>query len=535
MRASYVHLALIALLTLCALTAKSAHADSPQALLRKGNSLFAAGDYVGAFAAFEQGYEQSKSPTPVFLRSMAFCLLKMYRHEEAKQLLREYLKKYPKAADRTRIDNTLKELEIVVATKLSITTTPAGAEVYIDTLASNMRGKTPYEGTIKPGEHTVFLRLDGYQTATKLITVKPRATVKLDLPLLIPVRIDSKPPGATIRVGAPDRPARGKTPATIGMRPGAHTVYLALDGFKSFSAPITASASKEVTLAAELRVGLNIQTTPSGAAVLLDGQAQPGVTPVEVEATPGQHKLEIALAGFNRVSRVVQFKRGQSQPLALELTGGLLSMRTDTPGARVKVGRLEIGTTPLERASVPAGPQQVVIEHPERRSWHQAIAFSADEVVAAKVKLGRRSWPFWTMAAASAGALIAGIATFVVASSKTNELNTTKVYDRDPSDAGVVQVGTGICSNGSSVKRYDIGPESVKATELFDRNGNLLGYTDDDCSYQMHHMTTALFSIGATGAIGSLLYYLFFMRPEAQIERHPRGEAISAEAADLRL
>jgi hypothetical protein len=25
------------------------------------------------------------------------------------------------------------------------------------------------------------------------------------------------------------------------------------------------------------------------------------------------------------------------------------------------------------------------------------------------------------------------------------------------------------------------------------------------------------------------------MRPEAQIERHPRGEAISAEAADLRL
>ncbi len=52
---------------------------------------------------------------------------------------------------------------------LQITSTPTGAQVYIDT--TTLRGTTPYTTTLTPGIHKLILKKQGYQEYTKKITI----------------------------------------------------------------------------------------------------------------------------------------------------------------------------------------------------------------------------------------------------------------------------------------------------------------------------------------------------------------------------
>ena len=117
---------------------RDARAETLRSVLTKGNQLFAAGEYKAAHDVFKTGYE--KSQTPVFLRSMAFCLLKLYRHADAQALLQQYLAKFPKAQDLDKIKKTLGDLDVVVATTVRVRSTPSGADLYIDAEAATLYG-----------------------------------------------------------------------------------------------------------------------------------------------------------------------------------------------------------------------------------------------------------------------------------------------------------------------------------------------------------------------------------------------------------
>lgn len=130
----------------------------------------------------------------------------------------------------------------VLETKLEIRTSPEGAAVVVDGVAA---GASPWTGVVKPGRKAVTLSLEGYEPLTiEVDAAKAQTTTKnVELkPSTVSVFIDSVPSGALVLIdGAP----RGKSPLSLRLAPGKHSVELSLDG------------SERLTATAEAGPGLN--------------------------------------------------------------------------------------------------------------------------------------------------------------------------------------------------------------------------------------------------------------------------------------
>ncbi|MBK6849474.1 MAG: carboxypeptidase regulatory-like domain-containing protein [Proteobacteria bacterium] len=165
--------------------------------MAQGNRLFAAGDYAAAFEVFAAA--QQRWPRPVLLRSMAFCQLKRARHREALELLQRYAASYPHAGDAARITATIAELEVAMATRLNVSSTPSGAAVFLDTEASGQRGTTP-SPALAPGRHTLILQHPGFEPTTRDFVLEPRQQLTLALRLAVGLHVTSSPSGAALHV-----------------------------------------------------------------------------------------------------------------------------------------------------------------------------------------------------------------------------------------------------------------------------------------------------------------------------------------------
>jgi hypothetical protein len=458
-----------------------AHGQSARKLLKKGNKLFATGDYKGAFQAFEAG--NKKRPSPSFLRSMAFCKMKLYEHKSAQSLLEKYLRKYKRAKDRKKLTDTLKKLEDVAQTVVDLTSTPSGADIYIDAEAAGKVGQTPKKVTIEPGTHTLILRKQGFAPTTKTFTIKSRQSLTMAVVMEVPFKLDSQPSGAEVYVDKPEGKPLGKTPLTDAtIAPGARTIYVKAKGYKTFVKKLDVKGA--VALSAKLSLGLRIDSLPAGAVVSIDGSKIEGVTPLEAAVTPGTHKVSISLPGFKDFEKTITVSPGADASFQAKMRGGLLSMRTGPTGAKVKVGGVELGKTPLDKVPVPLGTKTVQLEHPSRRPWKKSLAFDDTTMIDAEVKLGSPSWPFWVMAGTAAAAGIAGGALGIVSLGKKNDY---------------VELSDGQCQKGS----------------------------DDPvtCPYATHDASTGLLISAGVVAAASLAYYLIWMRPSEKIARRQRAVA----------
>lgn len=461
--------------------AQNKNAKAAKKLLSQGNKLFAAGDYPEAFKAFEKGY--TLRPSPVFLRSMAYCQLKMYQHGEARKLMKKYQKKYPRAKDKGKMAEIVSGLEVVIQTKITITTQPSGADVYIDAEAAGKVGKTRYSGTIHPGKHTLILKKPGYYTTVREFTINAKQDIKLKLKLKVPLEITSNPPGATIHMGKAATRSIGTTPFSGGIEPGKFTVYLKLKDYRTRKLKLSAVGGARAKISSELFVGLKVASAPAGARVVMDGKMLDGVTPMVVDARPGRHKLEIKMDGFSPVSQAVDVQPGVGSDLSIRLKGGLLSMRTSVKGATVVVGPVKLGASPLARATVPLGKHVVKVTHASRRSWSHPLEFTPDQHVTAELEMGHPMAPFWISAGVSAVGLLVGSITGIMAMKHVADAN-----------------DQGRCS-----------PEGVKLNP--DAEGG--------CGFGLQHTSTTGFITGGVAAGVALVYYFLWARDSVKITRAP--------------
>jgi len=68
----------------------------------------------------------------------------------------------------------------------------------------------------------------------------------------------------------------------------------------------------------ETTAALHIESTPSGAAVSVDGEPV-GTTPVDVPTTPGTHEVSVSLDGYDVATRSVDAAAGHPEDVALNL------------------------------------------------------------------------------------------------------------------------------------------------------------------------------------------------------------------------
>ncbi len=144
---------------------------------------------------------------------------------------------------------------------LKLTTTPSGARIVID---GKPAGVTPFDQGIAPGPHEVTVELEGRDSETRFVTIKPGEPTTLDVPLVAKASSKKWMPLATMGAGVlllvtgsvmfaidqdkgPDQPPEIRNTAPAGVAIGVAGIAVATAGYfwyrsttKHESAPVAA-------------------------------------------------------------------------------------------------------------------------------------------------------------------------------------------------------------------------------------------------------------------------------------------------------
>ncbi len=219
---------------------------------------------------------------------------------------------------------------------LTVTSTPPGAQVYLD---GTSIGTTPLtKNDVTPSSHTLRLTLTGYDAYIMNITLQagvPRTVVAFltKTPPAAPttaatLTVTSEPSGAEVYLDGKDT---GKmTPSTFAVAIGTHAVKVTKDGYDAYQDSVAlAQAGMTKTLPVTLiktpatptTATLTITSTPPEAKVSVDGISK-GKTPLTISVEAGTRVLRVTKAtkdGFLGFEITETILAGQNRAIAADL------------------------------------------------------------------------------------------------------------------------------------------------------------------------------------------------------------------------
>ncbi len=186
-------------------------------------------------------------------------------------------------------------------------------------------GRTPLNDIeIDPGQYTLTVTADRYQTETQTISIAGRqeqSDFQVDLaPAWAEISFSTTPAGAEILV---DGQVLGVTPYTAEILEGEHELTLKLPAHKAWQDELAVIAGQNMQLpdvALERADGLVfIRSQPSGANVTINGEFR-GQTPVEIALAPGRaHEITLFRSGFNPAERRIETRPNEEQDITVPL------------------------------------------------------------------------------------------------------------------------------------------------------------------------------------------------------------------------
>ncbi len=281
---------------------------------------------------------------------------------------------------------------------LRVTTTPDGAEVYLD---GTVIGRTPYaSGRVDAGTHDITLVLEGYDRYAKQVTVLDGRLTRVDValtrtPTTGTLAVLSSPPGAAVRVDGVDR---GETPYEgRGFGPGTHLVELRLGGYRDYRVQAIVGANRRTEVVTTLEPlpppgRLAVTSTPSGADVYLDGLLR-GLTPITLEAAAGVHEVRAEADGYQAETVMVEVVSGNETPLHLTLLSapvatassgsitGAVRVVSEPPGAAIVIDGEQRGIAPRTVRELPAGDHRLVLTVAGYAPIEETVSIAAGETI----------------------------------------------------------------------------------------------------------------------------------------------------------
>lgn len=210
---------------------------------------------------------------------------------------------------------------------------------------------------------------DGRIAVGQLVGLAPVPGMKrpeLPLPALV---VNSQPGQAVVTVNGR---VAGITPVAVALEAGESTVAeLSLRDHSAGAYEITAAQDEALAMAVALKEippfgELVVRTEPSGAKVSLDGR-EIGETPLAAkDVASGDHQLSVKLPGHKAVTRSVTIRRQRSTEVEVALEKDLRPVRIISvpEGARVALDGEQVGSTPLDLASVATGARELRLTLP---------------------------------------------------------------------------------------------------------------------------------------------------------------------------
>lgn len=235
--------------------------------------------------------------------------------------------------------------------QLQLTSTPPGAEVYIDN-DYKPAGTTPFTTERLPkGKHTLQFRLASYKPLKQTVDVVGDASVQAISATLEPnfAEVSVLAPGnADIYINQ-ERKGSGRWSGRLNT--GLYTVEARKESHYSTrkTVDIKAGEATEILLEAPIpRYGsLNINTDPIGAKVFVDGEFL-GETPnIFRNILAGARTLRVEKNGFVSESQTITIEEGKVTPLDLTLqNGGSVTIHSQVSGTEVFVDGTHVGNAP---------------------------------------------------------------------------------------------------------------------------------------------------------------------------------------------
>lgn len=245
---------------------------------------------------------------------------------------------------------------------------------------------------------------------------KPFACVAFDPPPApVAFTFRTQEPGAAVRVDDNDV---GKTPLTVPLLPGSHTVAVVQPDGRSAEQQLDVKPGrKKMDLLVEMPreaggpATLSVQSDPPNANVLVDG-AVAGRTPFQGELQPGEHVVAVEADGRMREERKVVAREGRDASVSFALAPlprtPAIAVESEPIGALVILDDKERGRTPF-LAPLAKGRHQLVLKLEGHREVGTDFAMPADRDLGIRLDLpvGAGTGSRLTLTSAPSGAKVA--------------------------------------------------------------------------------------------------------------------------------
>jgi len=171
---------------------------------------------------------------------------------------------------------------------------------------------------LAPAQYSLEVQKEGYQPMQTALQVKPGSVVdqKVTLESLAKgLLLTSKPAGADVFINGAKQ--SGQTPVTLPLAPGSYNLVLRMPGYDAYAGNVQVKDNIQTQLDVQLKekstvkvAWAEVETTPKGAEILVDGNPTGQTTPSRVQVPAGLHTVTVRMPGFQPVRRTIQATEG---------------------------------------------------------------------------------------------------------------------------------------------------------------------------------------------------------------------------------
>src|SRR5207249_1919289 len=198
---------------------------------------------------------------------------------------------------------------------IHVITDVIGATAVLRGPAGNILSKceTPCSfNNLSPARYSLEVQKEGYQPVQTALQIKSGDAqdqkIKLES-LAKGIFISSQPPGADVFINGAKQ--SGQTPVTLPLAPGQYNLVLRLQGYEPYAGPVQVKDNVQTQLtdvplrakSAGRVAWAQVNSTPKGAEIILDGNSTGQFTPARVQVPTGTHTITLKLNGFQQIRR----------------------------------------------------------------------------------------------------------------------------------------------------------------------------------------------------------------------------------------
>lgn len=264
---------------------------------------------------------------------------------------------------------------------IQVMSSPSGAYAVLDNGQNSLVTPGTFS-SVSVGWHNVRVTKSGYYTYATDLQVNAGGTSSVSASL-VPISqqgsisVSSTPSGAGLYV---DTIYQGETNRIVGnLATGTHTVTLKKAGYQTWSTQNTVYSGQTTYINVPLTPvsnpstgDLEVQSSPSGAAVYVDadyqGSTSPGSPLDVIGLSPGTHTIVFKKSGYQDYTTTTNIRAGQTAQVSATLvpsgqppSTASVQISSDPSGADVLINNGYVGITPLTAQNVPIGSSTIKI------------------------------------------------------------------------------------------------------------------------------------------------------------------------------